>query len=100
AARTVFDRSHPLVIILDEGTPLYSGNGPNYSQHEEMPTLPAGLEARLLYRRGRWLQIELSSGDVGWVPVDAVLAASGSQSRKHKPTPLGCGWPADSDSHP
>jgi len=28
----------------------------------------------VLHRRGRWLQIELTSGDVGWVPRDAVIS--------------------------
>jgi hypothetical protein len=31
------------------------------------------MEARLLYRRGGWLQIELPAGAIGWVPQAAVL---------------------------
>ena len=72
--QTTYDARHPLVVVLEEGATLYAGNGPSYPQHEEMPTLPAGLEARVLHRRGRWLQIELTSGDVGWVPRDAVIS--------------------------
>ena len=30
--------------------------------------LNRGVEARLLFERGDWLQIELSGGEVGWVP--------------------------------
>jgi hypothetical protein len=71
-----YDRDRPLVIVLEDSTPLYKGNGSSYPLHSEMPTLPAGLEARLLHIRGRWLQIELSSGDVGWVPESAVIAVN------------------------
>jgi hypothetical protein len=32
-----------------------------------------GVEARLLFARGDWLQIELAGGEVGWVPRRLVL---------------------------
>lgn len=35
--------------------------------------LPAGVEARLVARRGGWMQIRLYSGIIGWVPETAVL---------------------------
>ncbi len=65
------DRDTPLVIIR-ENTTLYRGNGRNYPAHAEFPLLPRGLEARQLYRRGAWLQIRLSTGEVGWVPESQV----------------------------
>jgi hypothetical protein len=33
-----------------------------------------GVEARRLFERGGWVQIELSGGEIGWVPRDSVLA--------------------------
>ena len=56
-----------------EGTALQRGNGTSYPRHPDVPTLPAGLEARVLHRRGDWLQVRLATGEVGWVPSDAVL---------------------------
>jgi hypothetical protein len=32
-----------------------------------------GVEGRLLFERGDWIQIELSAGEIGWVPRAAVL---------------------------
>src|SRR5207247_8360883 len=66
-ARAEYDRLYPLVIVVDEGTPLHRGNGPNYAVDPDVPNLPAGLEARLLHRRGGWLQIRLAGGAAGWV---------------------------------
>jgi hypothetical protein len=61
-----------LVVITRDDLPLRLGNGEAYgSRYREK--LPRGAEARLLYQRGDWLQIELSGGEVGWVPVSAVL---------------------------
>jgi hypothetical protein len=31
------------------------------------------MEARLLHRRGGWLQVRLPGGEVGWVPHAAAL---------------------------
>jgi hypothetical protein len=67
------DRAEPLVVVARDGTPLQRGNGANYPRHPDAPTLPAGLEARLLHRRGGWLQIRLATGEIGWVPADSVL---------------------------
>ena len=63
--------AHLVVIAAD--TPLHRGNGPSYPLHPDVPSLPAGLEARTLHRRGAWLQVQLTTGEIGWVPVDAVL---------------------------
>jgi hypothetical protein len=66
------DRALPLVVIAQDELPLRLGNGLSYpSQYPEK--LPRGAEARLLHRRGEWLQIELTGGAVGWVPLSAVL---------------------------
>ena len=38
----------------------------NITQHTSDP-VNQGVEARLLFERDGWLQIELSGGEVGWV---------------------------------
>jgi hypothetical protein len=58
---------HPIVVIADDGVLLRTGNGLSYPPRFEIP-LNRGVEARLLFIRGDWLQIELSGGEVGWVP--------------------------------
>jgi hypothetical protein len=60
------EKAHPLVVIAEDGVLLYKGNGTAYP-HYEAP-LSAGVEARLRFERGDWLQIELAGGEVGWVP--------------------------------
>jgi hypothetical protein len=70
--RAETDRRAPLVIIADN-TPFYLGNGPSYEQHKGVPLLPRGLEARLIHRRGDWVQIRLSTGEIGWLPRNQVL---------------------------
>lgn len=66
------DREQPLVVIAEDGVLLRAGNGLSYSPRHETP-LNRGVEARLLHRRGDWLQIELASGQVGWIPVAFAL---------------------------
>jgi hypothetical protein len=63
---------HPLIVLATDGTLLRKGNGPLYPPRWETP-LNRGVEARLLFERGDWLQIELSGGQAGWVPRAAVL---------------------------
>jgi hypothetical protein len=65
---------HPLLIVMVDQTSLHRGNGPSYPLHSDVPTLPGGLEARLLLTRGAWSQIELSTGELGWVPSSSVWA--------------------------
>jgi hypothetical protein len=60
------EERYPLVVVAEDGTLLYKGNGLSYPRYET--PLNAGVEARLLFARGDWLQIELSGGEVGWVP--------------------------------
>jgi tetratricopeptide (TPR) repeat protein len=63
---------HPLVVLATDNVFLRRGNGPLYPPRFETP-LNRGVEARLLFARGDWLQIELSGGQAGWVPSAAVL---------------------------
>jgi len=66
---------HPLVVVAADGVGLHKGNGMLYPLRFESP-LNRGVEARLRIERGRWLQIELAGGAVGWVPRTAVLLDS------------------------
>ncbi len=71
--RDVYEaKVHPLVVIAEDGVVLRKGNGLAYPARSETP-LPRGAEARLLYRRGDWLQLELSGGEIGWVPAAYAL---------------------------
>lgn len=56
----------PIVVIAVDGTQLRKGDGVLFPPRYETP-LNRGIEARLLYRRDGWLQIELAGGEVGWV---------------------------------
>jgi len=67
-----YEAAVPLVVIAENHTPFYQGNGPGYPVHAQTPTLARGMEARQLHRRGDWLQIQLPSGDVGWIQRSAV----------------------------
>jgi hypothetical protein len=66
------EHERPLVVIALDDLPLRLGNGESYPSRYPQ-RLPQGAEARLLFRRGDWLQVELSGGEVGWVPRSAVL---------------------------
>ncbi len=66
------DRDTPLVIIV-YNTPFQRGNGTSYPQHAILPLLPRGMEVRRLHVRGHWLQVRLSTGEVGWIPTSAAL---------------------------
>lgn len=61
-----------LVVIAQEELPLRLGNGTSYSSRYQ-EKLPRGVEASLVHQRGDWLQIELSGGEIGWVPLTGVL---------------------------
>jgi hypothetical protein len=60
------DRQTP-VVVLTSNTEFYRGNGVSYPQHPVLPVLPRGLEVRQLHRRGQWLQVRLTTGEIGWV---------------------------------
>ncbi len=64
--------ARPLVVIARDEVTLRKGNGEAYPPRAEA-ALNRGVEARLVFRRGGWLQIELGSGEVGWVPASAAL---------------------------
>ena len=66
------DRQHPLVVIAEDKTSLLKGNNALYPRAYETP-LNRGVEARLLQARGSWLQIELTGGQIGWVPRENAL---------------------------
>jgi hypothetical protein len=63
---------HPLVVLAKDGVLLRRGNGRAYPPRSEVP-LNRGVEARLLFARGDWLQIELAGGETGWVPRNSTL---------------------------
>jgi hypothetical protein len=68
-----WDAQRPLVVIAAKnGVLLHSGNGSKYDAVSQT-RLSMGVEARRLFVRGDWLQIELSSGEIGWVPRSQVL---------------------------
>jgi hypothetical protein len=62
----------PLVVIADDGVLLRKGDNLNFPPRYETP-VNKGVEARLLFERGEWLQIELAGGEIGWVPRGLVL---------------------------
>lgn len=57
---------HPLVVVARDGVTLRTGNGDSYPRRLDT-VLNRGVEARQLFARGGWLQIELAGGAVGWV---------------------------------
>lgn len=60
-------RDHPLVIVARQDVWLRRGNGADFPLRLDTP-LPAGAQARWLFGRGNWVQIQLPGGEVGWVP--------------------------------
>jgi hypothetical protein len=66
------DEGRPLVVVTGGDLYLLRGNGPAYPRAYPTP-VTSGVEARMRHRRGDWLQVELSGGEVGWVPASAVL---------------------------
>jgi hypothetical protein len=68
-------KDHPLVVIARDGVLLRRGNGLVFPPRYETP-LNRGVEGRLLFKRGGWVQIELAGGEIGWLPREAVLVDS------------------------
>ncbi|HTU23592.1 MAG TPA: tetratricopeptide repeat protein [Gemmataceae bacterium] len=64
--------AHPLVVIARDGVQLRRGNGEAFPTRYETP-VNRGVEGRLRFERGGWVQIELSDGEIGWAPRAAVL---------------------------
>lgn len=66
------NEAHPLVVIARDGVLLRRGNGAPFPPRYDTP-LNRGVEGRLRFERGGWVQIELSDGEIGWVSREAVL---------------------------
>lgn len=66
------ERDRPLVVVAEDGVVLRKGDGLTYPPRYETP-LNRGVEARQLFERDGWVQIELSGGEVGWAPRDSLL---------------------------
>jgi hypothetical protein len=64
-----------LVVVKVDGVLLRKGNGLSYPPRYETP-VNRGVEARLLFERDGWLQIELAGGEVGWIPRRYALTGS------------------------
>jgi tetratricopeptide (TPR) repeat protein len=64
--------AHPLIVIAKDGALLRRGNGMVFPPRYDT-SVNRGVEGRLLFERSGWVQIELSGGEIGWVPRDAVL---------------------------
>jgi tetratricopeptide (TPR) repeat protein len=61
-----------LVVIAEDGVLLRRGDSLTFPPRYETP-LNRGVEARLLFRHPGWLQIQLPSGEVGWIPAQYAL---------------------------
>jgi tetratricopeptide (TPR) repeat protein len=62
----------PLIVIAEDGVLLRRGDSLSYPPRYETP-VNRGVEGHLLIERGRWLQVELLGGEVGWVMREYVL---------------------------
>jgi hypothetical protein len=58
---------HPLVVVAADGLTLRNGNGMAYPSRYDGKMLNRGVEARLLFDRDDWLNVELADGETGWV---------------------------------
>jgi hypothetical protein len=61
----------PLVIVKHESR-FKTGNGETWPDRLKW-SLPPGVEARELTRRGGWVQVELASGVAGWLPETSLI---------------------------
>jgi hypothetical protein len=76
------DQTHPVVVIAADRVMLHKGNGARYPWYDasagawqegsgtippDAPALNRGVEARLRFDKGDWVQIELTGGEIGWV---------------------------------
>src|SRR5262249_35174178 len=66
------DQIYPVVVVAENEVILRNGNGLSYSEKFAVP-VNRGTEARLLFVRGDWLQVELLTGEAGWIPRKAVV---------------------------
>ncbi len=63
---------YPLVVVAEDGVLLRKGDGLTFPPRYDV-VVNRGVEARLLFERAGWAQIELGGGEVGWVPREYVL---------------------------
>jgi tetratricopeptide (TPR) repeat protein len=63
----ISDGSRPAGVVCAEGVVLRQGNGPSFAAVREEP-LPPGCEFRVVRWLGKWQQVVLSDGTVGWIP--------------------------------
>jgi hypothetical protein len=66
------DGAQPLAMVTSDGAILRRGNGEDYPPATHR-SLRLGMECRLLFRRGDWVQIEFEPKLVGWLPASQVL---------------------------
>ncbi|MGE3805493.1 MAG: hypothetical protein AB7K24_12530 [Gemmataceae bacterium] len=66
---------HRLVVIAENDLMLRRGDAADYPANYPTP-LNRGVEARLLFDGGNWLQIQLTGGEVGWVPRASTVVES------------------------
>ena len=66
--------ARPLLIVKDDSA-LKLGNGESWPDRVKWK-LPRGVEVRELARRGGWIQVELASGTVGWLPETNAIPVS------------------------
>jgi hypothetical protein len=64
--------THPLVVVAEDGVLLRKGDGLAFPPRYDT-VVNRGVEARLLFEREGWMQIELATGEVGWVAREYVL---------------------------
>jgi len=63
---------HPLVVVKNAGA-LRTGNGLSYPTSRGLPSVSRGMEGRLLFARGDWLQVEFPGSELGWIERGMVL---------------------------
>ncbi len=74
----------PLWVVTHD-SPLRIGNAPSYPCNADTPTVPRGLEVRLVHRRLDWLHVE-SGNARGWIPVNAAIPVTiSSDARGESP---------------
>jgi hypothetical protein len=77
-----WEEDHPLVVIASDRVMLHKGDSAAYPWYNaaggdwqegggiipaDAPALNRGVEARLRFDKGAWVQIELTGGEIGWV---------------------------------
>jgi hypothetical protein len=63
----------PLVVISQDDVLLRAGDSLKYPARYDSTRVNRGVEGYLIGRRGNWLQVELSGGEVGWIMQEFAL---------------------------